>query len=327
MTDRPALNEFGIIEKYFAPLASDPLSFFLRDDAALIKAKPGHDLVVKTDGLIAGVHFFGDDRPEAIAQKLLRVNLSDLAAKGAEPHGYVITCAFPRDISISWIERFASGLAADQAEFGLSLLGGDTLATPGPLCLSLTAFGYVAEGTMTLRAGATPGDLVFVTGTIGDAVLGLAAIKAEPLGLDGAGEAVLKDRYWRPLPRLAVGQGLRSLASAALDVSDGLVADLGHLAKASEINICLRLCEIPLSEPARHWAKAMSERLLRLATGGDDYEIAFTAPPSAVPRLNALSVETGVTLTPIGEVRAGQGVTVLGFEGALAVQTSGYQHF
>jgi len=326
--DQP-LDEFALIAKIFAPLAAgNPNAFGLLDDAAIIPPRPGQDLVVKTDGLVAGVHFFPDDPPGAIAQKLLRVNLSDLAAKGAVPHGYVLTAAFPKDVALSWLEAFAAGLAADQAEFAIQLLGGDTLATPGPLTLSLTAFGHVPAGSMIRRQGAKPGDGVYVTGTIGDAGLGLAALKAETLQLAAPDTAFLVERYRRPRPRLAFGQALRGLAHAALDVSDGLVADLGHLAGVSGVRVILELAALPLSEPAARWAGLETGRRLRLATAGDDYEIVFAAPRAMEPRLAAAARSAATPITRVGTVEAGAGVAVLGTGGApIPVAQGGYRHF
>jgi thiamine-monophosphate kinase len=329
MTKDQPLDEFALIARIFAPLAAgDPNAFGLLDDAAIIAPRPGEDLVVKTDGLVAGVHFFAGDPPDAIAQKLLRVNLSDLAAKGARPHGYVLTAAFPQDVSLAWLEGFAAGLKADQAEFGLHLLGGDTMATPGPLTLSLTALGHVPQGTMIRRAGAKPGDAIYVTGTVGDAGLGLASLKKEALGLSEADTVFVRERYLRPRPRLSFGQALRGLAHAALDVSDGVIADLQHLADVSAVRARLELAALPLSPAAARWAGGGSDRLLRLAAAGDDYEILFAAPPEAASRLVAKAARSATAIARIGTVEAGAGVEVRGPDGrALPAGRGGYRHF
>ena len=327
MGSDPPPDEFGLIAKFFAPLSA-PEAFGLADDAAIIAPRPDLDLVVKTDGLVAGVHFFPDDPPGLIARKLLRVNLSDLAAKGAKPHGYVLTAAFPKDVTETWLAGFAAGLAADQAEFGLKLLGGDTMATPGPLTLSLTAFGHVRKAGMVRRLGARPGDEIHVTGTIGDAGLGLALLKGEELGLGTADRDHLIGRYHLPRPRVGFGQVLPALAHAALDVSDGLIADLGHMAEVSGVRVVLTLGVLPLSAAAAGWAGSDARRRLRLATAGDDYEIVLAAPPEAGPRLAVAAAAAGTAITRIGRIEAGAGVSVLGPDGAvMAVAKGGYRHF
>jgi thiamine-monophosphate kinase len=320
-------DEFALIAKYFAPLAA-PEAFGLTDDAAIIRPRPDQDLVVKTDGLVAGVHFFPDDPPGMIAQKLLRVNLSDLAAKGAVPHGYVLTAAFPKDVTETWLAGFVAGLAADQAAFGVRLLGGDTMATPGPLTLSLTAFGHVREGGMVRRQGAQPGDEIYVTGTIGDAGLGLALLKGEDLGLGAEERSFLVERYRLPRPRTGLGPALPGLVHAGLDVSDGLVADLGHMAKVSSVRVVLTLGAVPLSAPAVIWVGTDASRRLRLATAGDDYEIVLAVPPEGAPHLAAAAASAGTPITRIGRIEAGVGVSVVGPDGAvLPVAQGGYRHF
>ncbi len=239
-------GEFELIAELFAPLSKGaPGAFDLTDDAAVLAPPPGHELVLKTDAIVEGVHFFRTDPPGAIAQKALRVNLSDLAAKGAEPAGYLMALLLPDWPDKAWLHAFADGLAADQATFGLSLMGGDTSATPGPLAVSISAFGFVPAGAMIRRAGAQPGDLVFVSGTIGDAGGGLAVLK----GNRSVPELVA--RYRLPEPRLALGPALRGIASASLDVSDGLMADLGHIAEVSKVRIEVDAARIPLSKALR----------------------------------------------------------------------------
>jgi thiamine-monophosphate kinase len=323
-----ALGEFALIARYFAPLAKDdPNTFGLTDDAAVVPARPGCDLVATQDAIIAGVHFLPGDPPDTIAKKLLRVNLSDLAAKGAEPHGYLMACAFPEDITEDWLSAFARGLGEDQARYGIHLLGGDTDRTPGPLMLSVTALGFVPAGGMIRRAGARPGDSIFVSGAIGDAALGLDVIRGRRKVSPEAAAAFVT-RYRLPEPRVALGQRLRGLAHAAIDVSDGLVADLGHIAECSGVRAVLDLRLLPLSEPAASLVRKEPELVRSLATGGDDYELLICAPAQSQAALHAAASETGVRLTSIGRIDTGRGVSVLGLDGKpLKLEQTGFRHF
>lgn len=318
-----------MIARYFAPLAADdPLAFGLKDDAAVIRPRPGMDLVVTKDALVEGVHFRADDPPETVGQKLLRVNLSDLAAKGATPRGYLMACAFPRTVEASWLEAFAAGLAGDQAFFGIHCLGGDTVSTPGPLCLSLTAIGEVPEGAMLRRSGAAPGDDLWLSGSLGDGFLGLEILTGRLAGFAPRETAFLIDRYRRPVPRVTLGPRLIGLAHAAMDVSDGLLADLGHLAAASGLGASVFADRLPLSDGARRWAGRNPERLAVLAAAGDDYEILCAAPPEARGALEGLAGALGVPLTPIGTLEAGSGVALRGPDGRrLTTERQGYRHF
>jgi thiamine-monophosphate kinase len=312
-------REFALIARHFAPLAGEG-ALALGDDAALLDPPAGRSLVLAADAMIAGVHFLPDDPPETIGRKLLRVNLSDLAAMGAAPLGYLMTTAFPRDISDAWIARFAAGLAADQARFGLAVLGGDTVSTPGPLALSLTILGTVAPGAALRRNGARAGDEIWVSGTIGDGALGLLAARGDLADPDG----FLATRYRLPEPRVALGEALVGVARAAMDVSDGLVQDLGHLCRASGVSAEIEAARVPLSPAARrHWP---AERA-RVLTGGDDYELLFAAPPGA-PVAEA-AARAGIPATRIGRFTAGPpGVTVLDEAGAaIALPTGGWSHF
>lgn len=314
-------GEFELIAELFAPLSKGaPGAFDLTDDAAVLAPPPGHELVLKTDAIVEGVHFFRTDPPGAIAQKALRVNLSDLAAKGAEPAGYLMALLLPDWPDKAWLHAFADGLAADQATFGLSLMGGDTSATPGPLAVSISAFGFVPAGAMIRRAGAQPGDLVFVSGTIGDAGGGLAVLK----GNRSVPELVA--RYRLPEPRLALGPALRGIASASLDVSDGLMADLGHIAEVSKVRIEVDAARIPLSKALRGlWGE---EAASRAAVAGDDYEIAFTAPAPRRADVANAAARSGVAVSEIGRVAAGEGAVLLDASGReIVLARSGYTHF
>ena len=323
------LGEFALIEKVFAPLARDyPLAFGLKDDAALIRPRAGRDLVVTKDVLVAGVHFLRDDPADLVARKALRVNLSDLAAKGAKPLGYLLGAVLPEKLDPKWIKRFAKGLGEDQAEFAISLIGGDTVSTPGPLTLSITAFGDVPKGSRMLRSGAREGDDIYVTGAIGDAALGLAILKGEVSCPKKATRGFLVDRYRLPQPRLAVGPGLLKLATACLDVSDGLIADLGHICENSGLGAQITADDVPLSEPARVVLEQDPAFLNRLLTGGDDYELLFTAPRGGARAIAALGRRTGTPVTRIGRMTRGSQVRVVTRSGrSMSIKRAGYTHF
>ena len=320
MADDPTLPaEFALIARHFRPLAG-PGALDLQDDAALLTPPPGRDLVLTVDAMVAGVHFLADDPPDLVARKLLRVNLSDLAAKGAVPLGYLMTVSTPRNTPDAWFAGFAAGLAQDQATFGIALLGGDTTSTPGPLSLSLTAIGHVAPGALVRRRGAQPGDGVWVTGTVGDGALGLAV--AQGLLADPSG--TLLDRYRLPRPRL--GLAIAGVASAAMDVSDGLVQDLGHLCLAGDLGARIGAACVPLSTPAREAGPAW---LATCLTGGDDYELLLAVPPGHEAALRAAAATAGVPVTCIGAFHAGEPrVTVRGPDGApMALGAVGWSHF
>src|SRR5450432_4788187 len=275
MTDRPnnPSAEDSLISRYFRPLATDPGAFGLGDDAAILKAA-GDDIVVTTDAIVEGVHFLSGDPSDTIARKALRVNLSDLAAKGATPAGFVLTLAL-RDADDAWLTAFARGLGSDAGLFGCPLLGGDTVSTPGPGMISITAFGRVPQGRMVHRSGAKPGDRVIVTGTIGDAALGLDVLKHGPLtvalGDDAAARDMLISRYRVPQPKTALAKAVRDHASAAMDVSDGLAGDLAKLCAASAVSAVIDIQSIPLSAAAATLLARSTVGIEMLVSGGDDY--------------------------------------------------------
>jgi thiamine-monophosphate kinase len=331
-------GEFELIARYFAPLAeAAPGAQGLRNDAALFDPTgPAGDnsLVLTVDAMVAGVHFLPEDPPQTIGRKLLRVNLSDLAAMGARPRGYLLATAFPRDIDEAWIAAFAAGLAEDQAIFGVALYGGDTVSTPGPLTLSLTAFGEAPKGRALSRATARAGDLVYVSGTIGDGLLGLEVLRGGQFGglpeLTEDHRAYLATRYRLPEPRLELGRRLAedSLASAALDVSDGLAADLGHIAEESGLAAEIEAGAVPLSPAARAVLEAAPERLPELLGGGDDYELLFTVEPGRAGEVAALAVSLDLALTAVGHMAPGRGLRVRDSAGRRVTLTgSGWQHF
>ena len=299
------MDEFDLIARLLRPLAAgSPEALGLMDDAAVLPSRSGFDLVVTKDALVEGVHFLADDAADLVARKLLRVNLSDLAAKGAEPYGYLLACAWPNARSDAWKAAFVTGLALDQATFGLKLFGGDTVSAPGPAMFSATMMGWVAAGRMVRRSGARAGDLVLVSGVIGDGTLGLEAARGGLTDLPGSLKAALAARYRLPQPRGDLAAALLAHASAAADVSDGLLADAGHIGEASSLGVDIALDRLPLSEAAQAWIAMQPDRtaaLLRLAAGGDDYEVVCTASPEAASHL-------GDAVTGIGQVVEGQGV-------------------
>lgn len=320
------MDEFALIEKLFRPLAAEG-GLGLKDDAAILTPAPGHDLVLTKDAIIEGVHFRAEDPARRIAQKLGRVNLSDLAAKGAKPLGYLLATAFRNDTDPEWLEEFAAGLAEDQKIFGWSLYGGDTVATPGPLTFSLTAIGTLPQGQTIRRAGAQPGDDVFVTGTIGDGGLGLRLLNGTASG-DESHRQTLIDRYQLPRPRVSFGQGLRGIAGAAVDISDGLVADAGHLAEASGVALDIELEAVPLSDGARAVAASSKIPVAELLAFGDDYELLFTARPGLRNEIETLASEFDLPVSRVGSAVAGKGVRILAQGGnEIEVKSKGYTHF
>lgn len=321
-------GEFDRIERYLAPLAVGwPGAFGLRDDAAIITPTAGCDLVVTTDTMVAGVHFIGDEPAALIARKLLRVNLSDIAGMGAAARCYTLNLALPSSIEDAWLADFAAGLAVDQAAFDVALAGGDSVSIPGPMCLTVTAFGEVKQGSALRRGGARPGDRIFVSGTIGDGALGLRALRGDLPMLGEADRDWLADRYRLPQPRLAAGARLVGLATAAMDVSDGLVGDLGHIADVSGVAGVVECDRVPLSEAAGNTVAGTPDLREIILTGGDDYELLFTVPAKAGPAVAALSTTLGLPMTAIGFIEAGAGVRVLDGQGQpMTFAATGYTH-
>ncbi|NIA67043.1 thiamine-phosphate kinase [Pelagibius litoralis] len=324
-------GEFALIERYLAPLSvPSEGAFGLKNDAAVLDIAAGDRLVATVDSLVAGRHFLPDDPPDSVARKLLRVSLSDLAAMGAEPVSYLLAASWPLDIEEEWIAVFCQGLAADQATFGVTLVGGDTTATPGPMTLTVTAFGRV-RGTRVLdRASLHPGDDLYVSGTVGDAFLGLRYLQGGIDGLTKTARERLAERYRCPEPRVALGQALleRGLATAALDVSDGLAADLGHLLTASGVGAVLRLQDIPLSGPAEEGLALLGEPPEVVLSGGDDYELLFAAAPERLAEIADLSRELSLPITRIGEVCVEAGLSLLDAEqNPVALKSTGWTHF
>lgn len=323
----PGLGEFGRIREYFAPLAGLG-SLDLTDDAALLDCPPGYHLVVTVDQLVEGVHFLSDDPPDLVARKLMRRNLSDLAAMGATPRYYLVTSALPQTHDDEWVRRFAEGLTDDQHRYGLALLGGDSTSTQGPATLTLTAIGHVAAGQEIRRKGAQPGDRVWVSGTIGDAFLGLKALHGEFTKLPPEQREALAARYRLPEPRCNLGPSLIGIAHAMIDVSDGLIADLGHVCETSGVAAVVELPLVPLSPAARELVAGDAALLATLVTGGDDYELLFAAPREADEEIASLSRGLSLPLTRIGTIEAGEGVRVVDDGGReIFLGKAGWRHF
>lgn len=301
-----ALDEHELIARYFRPLATDPAAIGLLDDAALLRPPSGHDLVLTKDGIVEGVHFPPGERGEAVAQKALRVNLSDLASMGAEPLGYLVLLGLPSDWTQEWVSSFAKGLASDQQKYRVALYGGDTIRTPA-LTVGVTAIGKVPEGRAIRRSGARAGDLLFVSGTIGDGALGLRAMQEELSGLSPQMREMLIARYRRPQPRCALARPLRAHAKAAIDVSDGLAGDLDKLCAASQVSARIDVEQVPLSEEARAAIGEDAQLLDVCLTGGDDYEILCAVDPAEADAFGAASAEAGIPVTAIGSILAEPG--------------------
>lgn len=323
-------DEFDTIARLFRPLAQGaPEARGLLDDVAVIPSRPGHDLVVTKDAMVEGVHFLPDDPLDLVARKLLRVNLSDLAAKGADPCGYLLSISWSKRCDGLAREAFAAGLQEDQAHYGIKLFGGDTTSTPGPLTASITAFGWTPTGRTVARAGAKPGDVLMVSGAIGDGWLGLQAARGELAHLEEARIEALARRYRLPEPRTNLARLVRDHANASADVSDGLIADAGHLAEASKVGIEVALEHLPLSRAAKAWLEHRVDpvaSLRDLATGGDDYEIVCAVRPDRAEALAKGAERAGVPFAAVGRVVAGEGVQVT-FEGQpVEVRHAGWRH-
>jgi thiamine-monophosphate kinase len=327
-TSETRLGEFELIRSLFTPLSRNlPGAVGLTDDVATLAPREGHEIVLKADAIVEDVHFLKSDPPGSIARKALRVNLSDFAAKSAEPVAYLMTIALPDWVGQRWLEDFAKGLEEDQSTFGVALAGGDTVRTPGALTIAITLTGFVPAGGIIRRAGASPGDLVFVTGTIGDAAGGLELLRMNAPSRS-AWQDELVARYRLPEPRLSFGRRLRGLASASLDVSDGLIADLGHIADVSRVRIEINAMCVPISNMLQQLWGFGAEPIARAVTAGDDYEIAFTAPASRRSEVEAAALAAHTPVTEIGSVTAGEGVVLLTRDSTqIPLSRKGYTHF
>lgn len=326
----PRASEFDLIARHFAPLAGTRriATHDLKDDAASLVTRPGFDIVMTADAVVRGIHFLPDDPPALVARKALRVNLSDLAAKGAEPLCYLLCLALPHGLDEGWIAGFASGLDADQHAYGIELAGGDTTSTTGDLVVAITALGEVPIGRMIRRSGGRPGDEVWVSGTIGDGALGLLAAQDRLPDLDLSDRAALVDRYRLPRPRLALGRRLVELDVSCMDVSDGLVQDLAHMTKLAGCAATIEGATLPMSTAAARACRRDPGLLASAVTGGDDYELLVVASPSQAAALARAASSSGTPLTRIGHLHPGEGVAVRDESGArMLLPRAGWQHF
>jgi thiamine-monophosphate kinase len=315
------MDEFGLIERYFKPLSTGfSGSLNLSDDAAIISPPPGHELVITKDAISQGVHYLGHESPALIARKLLRTNLSDLAAMGATPLCYFLAVMLPKNTTPEWLESFAQGLQQDQKEFGIHLAGGDTIATLGTPSFSLTALGTVPAGKSLRRGGAQIGDIIYVSDTLGDSALGLMMLQKN------IPSPALEQRYYLPEPRLALGQQLLGIAHAAMDISDGLLQDLGHICAQSQVGATLYRDRLPLSEATQALVHQDAALWNAVLSGGDDYELLFTAAPNAP--IETLARSLNLRLTAIGEITVENAVRVLDEnKNIISVPRKGFAHF
>jgi len=325
-------GEDRLIARFFRPLARAPEALDFADDAAVMAPPPGADLVLKTDGVIEGVHFFPEDPADSVAKKALRANLSDLAAKGAEPLGFLLSLALNDKADEKWLAAFAAGLGADADAYRCPLLGGDTDRTPGLISVSIAAFGHLPHGTMVKRSGARAGDRIVVTGTIGDAALGLALrrepARAQRAKLSLSERAHLAGRYLLPDPKVALAPALRAYASAAIDISDGLAGDLMKLAEASNVSARIETERLPLSPAAQKMVAAEPALLQTVLSGGEDYEVLAAVPAASLAALHAAAAEAGIALSEIATARVGDGVEIIGPDGRpVVLSRPSYSHF
>ncbi|WGD56209.1 thiamine-phosphate kinase [Bradyrhizobium sp. CB1650] len=324
-------GEDALIARYFKPLATDPGAFGLVDDAAILRSS-GEDIVITTDAVVEGVHYLAGDPPGTIARKALRVNLSDLAGKGAVPAGFVLTLAL-RNKEDAWLTQFADALGEDARAFACPLLGGDTVATPGPQMISITAFGRVPQGRMVGRTGARAGDRILVTGTIGDAALGLDILKGGPvaqaLTSDPHAREMLVSRYRVPQPRNLLAEAVRDHATAAMDVSDGLAGDLTKLCAASGVSAIIEVATVPLSAAAASLVASNAIGIDMPLAGGDDYEVLCTVPAAQSDELIAVGRAMGIPVAAIGTIVEGsERPRFLDGRGKeLVLQRLSYSHF
>lgn len=300
------MHEFALIDQFFATLMGDDQHVLL-DDGAVFTPSSDQQTVIATDTLVAGVHFRTQDPAERIAQKALRTNLSDLAAMGATPFGYLLNLSLPSDMTEPWLASFSSGLAQDQKQFNLKLMGGDTTKTSGPLVITITVLGTIPPKMALARRKAQPGDRLYVSGTLGDSALGLQILNGNFSTVPQDLKSYFIDRYQLPQPRLSLGQKLRGCAHAAIDISDGLLADLEHICKASNLSAWVQLSTLPVSSPLQELLNRSSDQrkhqlLNFILNGGDDYELIFTVAPSESEHIAFLSQQMDIPITLIGHL-------------------------
>ncbi len=327
------MTEFDLIARYFtrpAKRADGCVALGVGDDCALINPSPGMQLAISSDMLVVGRHFFSDVSPYSLGHKTLAVNLSDLAACGATPVAFTLALALP-SIDEAWLQEFSRGLWALADQYGCELIGGDT--TQGPLNICITVFGEVPRGRALLRSGAQVGDDIYVSGTLGDARLALEALQGK-LELPPEVLAQARLRLEQPTPRVALGTALRGIATSAIDISDGLAGDLGHILKASgvgaqvDVDITMNLIA---ARAHIHWSKALfdTQKQLQMAlSGGDDYELAFTAPPAARQAVQAAAASSRTPVTRIGTIESEPGLRLVDAQGQpIPARFASFDHF
>lgn len=325
------MNEFDLIEKYFAPLAG-PEGLRLKDDTAVYSPKPNHDLLITTDTFVEGVHFPTGMLGADVAERLLRTNLSDIAAKAGRPIGYQLSVSMPVDKMEQWIPAFAKGLETTQAEFGCNLWGGDTTAIDGPAVFSITLIGEAKTGEMVQRAGASIGDDVWVSGILGDAKLGCDLVTNDRIEPTPKGEHLFafESAYWRPEPCFAYQKILARFATASADVSDGVLADAAHISKLCDASAVINFDALPFSMGAESWADAQNDPVQArqvLASFGDDYGVVFTAKPENRQAIFDAARLSKIKLTLIGSILAGEGSACLDVDGQdMLWPKKGYSH-
>jgi len=322
------IDEFGVISKYFRPLTGgNAAALDLADDGAVIQSASGVEIVITCDALIAGVHFLEDSLPQMVAARALRVNLSDLAAMGATPVAYTLALMVPSGTPEKWFEDFASQLLEDQKRYGIWLIGGDTVVTPGPLSVSITAFGEVPCNSALTRSAAGVGDRIYVTGTIGDAALGLSALKGDLKQCDKETIEYFTNKFLWPEPRLSVGKGMRGIASAAVDISDGLLSDIGHICAASDVGAKVWEVAVPFSSGAESLISTRAALRSQLMGGGDDYELVLVVPEKNNQAFCQTTAEHLVAVTEVGVITGGDGVWLVDEHGAtIRTEALGYKH-
>ena len=317
------LSERQLIDRFLKPLATTPEALQLADDGAIIPASDEQDYVVVKDTLVSGIHFFADDPAETIAKKLLRVNLSDLMAMGALPAYYTLSLALPAEISTEWVDQFTTSLHEDMLHFGGTLIGGDTTAIQDSICLTLSAIGTVPNGKALTRKAAQEDDDIFVTGTLGDAFLGLETARKRI-----SGNPALLKRYQIPQPPVRLGNALLDLAHAAIDISDGLVMDMERLCQASQKGALLYFDLIPISKASESVLVEYPQYMEDVVTGGDDYQLLFTAPHRAKETITTLCANAGITLTQIGTITETPEVIILGHDNQpMTFRNKGFEHY
>lgn len=317
-----AIGEFELIKRYFhRQLPSPGVVVGIGDDCALLTLPPGHQLAVSMDTLVEGVHFPSGAAPDLIAERALRVNLSDLAAMGAEPLWFTLGLTLT-EASPQWLQAFSEGLFRVAEEFGIALVGGDT--TRGPLTITIQVHGSVPQGEALLRSGARPGDRIFVTGSLGGGGASLALIRGKIAPREDD-RVFLHDCYYRPEPHLQFGQRLRGLASAAIDISDGLMADLGHICQRSGVGARVISSQLPVEQSvARYFSEAQAIDFA--LSGGDDYRLCFTVPPERIDALRALQQAGSLSAIEIGEITTDTQVLCVNDQEEV-LESKGFQHF